>query len=138
MFNSYHRREHQGWRSVNLPNPALLGSVRKNVPVTFPPAPPPPGQPQSVLPVGDSRTEGTAVAALVCAILSWVLVPIVLAVVALVLARSAEKAIDASPTELTGRGMVTAARWVAWVHLILVAMVVAFLSAFAIAVWIGR
>ena len=84
------------------------------------------------------RTEGTAVAALVCAILSWVLLPIVLAVVALVLARSAENAIDARPAELSGRGLVAGARWVAWVHLVLVAMVVAFLSAFAIALWIGR
>jgi len=74
----------------------------------------------------------------VCAILAWFVVPIVLAIVALVLARSAEKAIDARPTELSGRGLVTGARWVAWVHLVLAAMVVAFLSAFAIAVWVGR
>jgi hypothetical protein len=84
------------------------------------------------------RTEGTAVAALVCAILSWFLGPIVLAIVALVLARSAEKAIEAKPAELTGRGLVTGARWVAWVNLVLAAMVVAFLSAFAIALSIGR
>ncbi len=64
--------------------------------------------------------------------------PVVLAVVALVLAGSAEKAIDARPAELTGRGLVTGARWVAWVHLVLVAMVIAFVSAFAIALWVGR
>ncbi len=84
------------------------------------------------------RTEGKATAALVCAILSWFVGPIVLAIVALVLASGAEKAIDARPAELTGSGLVSGARWVAWIHLVLAAMVIAFLSAFAIALWIGR
>jgi len=66
------------------------------------------------------------------------LVPVALAVVALILARRAELAIDARPSELTGRGLVAGARWIAWTHLILAAMVVAFVSAFAIAVWTGR
>jgi hypothetical protein len=84
------------------------------------------------------RTEGSAVGALLCAIGSWFLVPVVLAVVALILARRAERAIDARPAELTGRGLVTGARWIAGTHLVLAAMVVAFVSAFAIAVWTGR
>ena len=77
-------------------------------------------------------------AALVCAILAWFVGPIILAIVALVLARNAEKAITARPTELTGLGMVSGARWVAWIHLVLAAMLIAFLSAFAIALWLGR
>lgn len=84
------------------------------------------------------RTEGSAVAALLCAIGSWFLVPIALAVLALILARRAEQAIEERPGELTGRGLVTGARWVAWTHLVVAAMVVAFISAFAIAVWTGR
>lgn len=84
------------------------------------------------------RTEGKAVAALVCAILSWFVGPIVLAIVALVLASGAEKAINTRPDELTGSGLVSGARWVAWINLVLAAMVIAFLSAFAIALWIGR
>ena len=52
---------------------------------------------------------------------------------ALVLARKAERAIDARPAELTGRGLVAGARWIAWTHLVVAAMVVAFVSAFAIA-----
>ena len=84
------------------------------------------------------RTDGSAVAALLCAIGSWILVPVVLAVMALVLARKADRAIDAHPTELSGRGLVTGARWIAWTHLVVAAMVVAFVSAFAIAVWTGR
>jgi hypothetical protein len=84
------------------------------------------------------QTDGKAVAALVCAILSWFVGPIVLAIVALFLARSAEKAIAAAPSELTGQGLVSGARWVAWIHLVLVAMVIAFLAAFTIALSIGR
>ena len=60
------------------------------------------------------RTDGSAVAALLCAIGSWILVPVVLAVVALALARKADRVIDAHPTELSGRGLVTGARWIAW------------------------
>ncbi len=97
-----------------------------------------PSQPVAPVIGGVPETDGKAVAALVCAVLSWFVGPIVLAIVALFLARSAEKAIDARPAELSGRGLVTGARWVAWIHLVLVAMVVAFLSAFAIALWIGR
>ncbi len=133
----------------SLPDPTASSRA---APPTSPPVPPVPpaadlppalaypaqGEPPAVQPLLVPRTEGSAVAALVCAILAWFVVPIVLAIVALVLARSAEKAIDARPTELSGRGLVTGARWVAWVHLVLVAMVVAFLAAFAIAVWVGR
>ena len=84
------------------------------------------------------RTDGSAVATLVVAILSWFLLPIVGSVVALVLARSAERSIEAAPLDVSGRGLVTAARWVAWTHLVVVAMVIAFIAAFVIAVWIGR
>jgi len=106
----------------------------------FPAQPVTPVAPAPVVAVGPvgPQTDGKAVAALVCAILSWFVGPIVLAIVALFLARSAEKAIDAAPAELTGRGLVSGARWVAWIHLVLAAMVIAFLSAFAIALWIGR
>lgn len=83
-------------------------------------------------------TDGSAVAALVLAILSWFVLPIVGSVIALVLARRAELAIAAAPFEVTGSGVVTAARWVAWTHLVVVAMVIAFVAAFVIAVWIGR
>jgi hypothetical protein len=84
------------------------------------------------------RTDGSAVAALLCAIGSWLLFPIGLAVVSLLLAGKAERSIDAHPAELSGRGLVTGARWIAWTHLVVAAMVVAFVSAFAIAVWTGR
>jgi hypothetical protein len=84
-----------------------------------------------------TRTEGTSVAALVCAIGSWILLPVLLAVVALVLAGRADRAIATNPTA-SGMGLVTAARWLAGINLVLAAMVVAFVAAFTLALWWGR
>jgi hypothetical protein len=65
------------------------------------------------------RTEGLAVAALVCSIVSWVICPIIPAVVALALAHAAGNKIDASAGRLTGNGLVRAAQIVAWIHIAL-------------------
>ena len=63
--------------------------------------------------------DGTAVAALVLAILAWVVCPVVLAIVAVVLAGNAQRTIEASAGALGGRGLVTAARVVAWANIVL-------------------
>jgi hypothetical protein len=84
------------------------------------------------------RTDGTAVLALVLAAVSWVTLPVLLAAVALLLARSAERSITADPERVGGAGLVRAARWVAWVQLLVVAMAAAFLGAFFLALWLGR
>jgi hypothetical protein len=63
-----------------------------------------------------------AVAALVCSIASWVLCPIVLAVVALALAHGAGNKIDASEGRLGGQGMVRAAQIVSWIHIGLITL----------------
>jgi hypothetical protein len=78
------------------------------------------------------------VLALILACLSWVAVPVILAIVALLLARSAQRDIDSSAGAKTGSGLVTAARWVAWLNLLLVAMVAAFTDAFVVAVALAR
>jgi hypothetical protein len=70
------------------------------------------------------RTEGTAVAALICAIASWVVCPIILAVVALGLAHSAGNKIDASGGRITGEGLVKAAQIIAWIHIALATIAV--------------
>ncbi len=96
-----------------------------------PPPPVPPPQPQWGPPAAPGapayatppRTEGTAVAALVLSIVSWVLCPIVAAVVALVLAHVAGNKIDASGGRLTGNGMVRAAQIVAWIHIVLFTLI---------------
>jgi preprotein translocase subunit SecG len=85
-----------------------------------------------------ATTEGTAVVALVCSILSWIALPVVLAIVALVLAGSAEREIAASAGTKSGQGLVSASRWIAWINLLVAAMVVAFVAAFALAVAIAR
>ena len=83
-------------------------------------------------------TDGTAVTALICSILSWVVLPVVLAIVALVLARTSERDIVASAGAKSGMGLVTASRWVAWINLLVVGMAVAFVAAFVVAVAIAR
>ena len=82
-------------------------------------------------------TDGTAVVALVLSILSWVLLPVILAIVALILAGSASRQIQASAGARSGQGLVTAARWVAWINLLVAAMVVAFVAAFVVAIAIA-
>ena len=71
-------------------------------------------------------TEGLAIAALVCAIGSFVLFPLVPAVVALVLAGRASDRIRASGGQRSGDGLVTAARVLAWINLALCAVFVLF------------
>src|SRR5688500_6706664 len=86
------------------------------------PPPPPPGgpppawgqQPGWGQAGGYAPTAGSATAALVCSILAWVVCPIVLAIVALVLASRAGDEIRTGGGRVGGDGMVTAARIIAW------------------------
>jgi hypothetical protein len=87
-----------------------------------PSSPPPPQQwgtpvAPGVSPYAPPRTEGTAIAALILSIVSWVFCPIIAAVVALVLAHVAGNKIDASGGRLTGAGIVRAAQIIAWIHI---------------------
>ena len=68
---------------------------------------------------------------------SWFVCPIVLAIVALVLAKSADDTIAASGGALGGGGLVTAARVIAWIHLALVGLAVAFGLAVLVGVLVG-
>ena len=62
-------------------------------------------------------TDGKAIGALVAAILSWVVCPVIPAVVALILASQSANDIAASRGRLTGEGFNTAARITAWLNL---------------------
>lgn len=62
--------------------------------------------------------------ALVLAIVSWIICPIVLAIVALILASKADKEIQASNGWSTGSGMVTAAKIISWINIILYVLVI--------------
>ena len=72
-------------------------------------------------------TETKAIVALVLAIGSFVVFPLVPAIVALCLAPGAKRDIETSGGRLTGLGLVTASKIVAWCNVALSALVVGFL-----------
>jgi len=90
------------------------------------PPPPPPGygqQPYGAQPYGYGgypaapETESLAIVALVLAIASFVVCPVVPAIVALLLANNADASIQASGGRKTGEGLTKAARIVSWVNI---------------------
>jgi len=62
-------------------------------------------------------TSTNAIVGLVLAILSWMLCPLIAAIVALLLARSSDKEIKASGGTLSGAGINTATRIIAWINI---------------------
>jgi hypothetical protein len=91
------------------------------------PAPPPPawGQAGAGWPAQQRpQTEGKAIVALILAIGSWVVCPLVLAIVALVLAGQSNRAIDASGGRLEGRGMNTATKVISWINIVLTVLAI--------------
>lgn len=85
------------------------------------PAPPPPLPTYGPTP----QTSNSAVAALVLAIVSWVFCPVIPAIIALVFANKAEKEIAISNGWVTGGGLVTASKIVAWINMGLYAALIA-------------
>ncbi len=95
-------------------------------PAQWPAAPPPPpGYPAPGAPAYGyqpvyapaPKTSSNAIIALVLSIASWLVCPIVPAIVALVFASMASKEIDASGDQIQGRGMVTASKIVSWINI---------------------
>lgn len=91
-----------------------------------PPPPPPPGYgvPGTIAGGGYGypyapRTEGTAIAAFVVALVGLFVCGVVTGIVALVLANNAQQKITASGGRLTGSGFVTAARVIAIISIVL-------------------
>ena len=68
-------------------------------------------------PAATATASNDAVVALVLSICSWLFCPVVLAVVALVFAGKAKRAIEASNGWVTGDGMVTAAKVISWINI---------------------
>ena len=85
-------------------------------PPAYPAAPayPPPGYPAAA---PAPQTSSNAIISLILAIVSWAVCPIIPAIVALVLASSAAKEIEASGGRVQGAGLVTASRIVSWVNI---------------------
>ena len=71
--------------------------------------------PGPLAPVPETATN--AVAAIVCAALAWTFCPVILAIVALVLASNADREIAASGGTKTGDGLTKAARIISWVNI---------------------
>ena len=68
---------------------------------------------------GHTSTESKAIIALVCAIASWVVLPVLPAIAALMIGRTASEQIAMSGGRLTGDGLVTAAKVIAWANIVL-------------------
>ena len=93
---------------------------------------PPPGYVPAV------TTSTSAIVGLVLAIASWVVCPIVLAIVALVLAKKSGDEIAASGGRVGGEGLNTATKVVAWINIgLYAAVVVIFGAIFLIALVLG-
>lgn len=108
-----------------------IGTAKRRLPadslvaVSQPPPPPAYGYPQQPQP--QPQTSSDAIVALVLAILSWAVCPFVLAIVALIFASKASKAIVASNGWVNGSGMVTAAKIIAWINIAVGILVAGFL-----------
>jgi len=72
---------------------------------------------QVVAAVANPGASGNSIVALVLSITSWVVCPILFAIIALVFANKAEKEIAASNGSVGGGAFVTASKIVAWVNI---------------------
>ena len=132
-------------------DPASAAATSAGQPAAYtPPAPapgygyPPPGYPPqgyAYPPPGyvpAVTTSTSAIVGLVLAIASWVVCPIVLAIVALVLAKKSGDEIAASGGRVGGEGLNTATKVVAWINIgLYAAVVVIFGAIFLIALVLG-
>jgi hypothetical protein len=78
---------------------------------------------------GPTATGSKAIVALVCALASWVVLPLLPAIAALLIARTARQEIADSGGRLTGGGLVTAAKVIAWANVVATVLVVLLVAA---------
>ena len=88
----------------------------------YPGAPP---TPYGVMPAS-VRTDSKAIVGLVLSISSWLLCPVILAVVALVLAAQSDREIAQSGGWVQGGTLNTATRWISWINIVFVVLLVVF------------
>ena len=94
----------QSWPSEPIPAPPAPAYAPVPVPVPVPP------------PVRPS-TSSDAIIALILSLVSWAFCPIILAVVSLVFAAKADRAIAAAPGSVGGSGLTLAAKLVSWINI---------------------
>jgi hypothetical protein len=78
------------------------------------------------------QESSNAIVALILAISAWVVCPVIPAIVALVFAARADREIRASAGAITGLGMSTAAKVVAWINIGVLAAVILIMVAFLV------
>ena len=114
-----------------LPPPNAPGEAYR--PASYPPpgpgalpagGPPPVPGAQPFGAVGPRTTDSRAVIGLVCAVLSFMICPVILAVVGLILAQMSDREIEASGGRLEGQTLNKATRWVAWINIALTVLAV--------------
>ena len=77
------------------------------------------------------RTSNTAIASLIFGVLSWIVLPFIGAILAVVLGHSARKEINrAPPGTIEGDGMAIAGLILGWAHLALFLVVILFIFVF--------
>jgi len=111
----------------------------------YPPAYPPAGYPPAGYPPAPGygyppaqTTSTKAVVALILSILSWVVCPIIPAIIALVLAKQSNDEIAASGGRVGGEGLNTASKIVSWINIGFYAALIVFFGAiFLIAIVAG-
>lgn len=92
----------------------------QGTPPGYPPVGYPPVGAQAVgYGAAPAQMDSKSVVALVLAIASWVICPLITAIAALVLAGQSDRAIDESGGRLDGHSMNTATRWIAWANIAL-------------------
>lgn len=104
--------------------PAAPPGAPQTYPTAYPAAPVgaaagslPPAYPAAAPGTPPQGTSSNAIIALVLAIGSWFICPIILAIVALVFANMADKELAASGGQPQGKGLVTAAKIVSWINI---------------------
>jgi len=108
------------WPSAPAAPPTDVAATYGSAPVPppVPPYAPPPGA-DFAPPVyaANPQTSSNAIIALILAVVSWAVCPLIPAIVALVFAANAGKEIAAAGGRLGGAGLVTAAKIVAWINI---------------------
>lgn len=101
-----------------------------------PPDYPPPGYPpQGYQAVGygqPAQTDSMAIVGLILAIASWVVCPLVTAVIALVVAGQSSRAIDGSSGRLEGRTLNTATKVISWINIVVSVIAIVALIGFLV------
>jgi hypothetical protein len=113
-----------GWASPPPPAPGYAyapppAGTYAGPPPNYPPAGYPPQGYQAVGYPAARQTDSKAVIGLVLAISSWLVCPLITAIIALVLAGQSNRAIAASGGQLEGRSMNTATKVIAWINIVL-------------------